>query len=130
MSSSGSSRPLSPHLQIWKWSMNMTLSIFHRASGVALAAGSLMLVWMLAAAAGGEEYYRCFHDFASSWIGQLMLFGWTGALTFHMCSGVRHLVMDTGALLTIPQAKKAGFVIFIVSIALTLGMWACVKMFY
>ncbi len=126
----GPLRPLSPHLQIWKWSMNMALSIFHRASGIALSVGTLMLVWMLVAAAGGSESYQGFHDFAVSWFGQLCLFGWTGALFFHICSGVRHLIMDTGRMITIPAAEKAGMVIFIVSIALTLGTWGCLKFFY
>lgn len=125
-----SSRPLSPHLQIWKWSMNMALSIFHRASGVALSVGSLMLVWMLVAAANGSESYACFRDFATSIFGQICLFGWTGALFFHLCSGTRHLLMDTGRLLTIPQAEKAGVIIFVVAASLTLGVWGCVKFFY
>lgn len=130
MTSRVSTRPLSPHLQIWKWSMNMLLSILHRASGIALSVGSFMLVWFLAAAASGHESYQCFLSVAQSWFGQLCLFGWTGALMFHLCAGTRHIVMDTGRGMTIPQTKKAGFVIFIVSIALTLGMWACVKMYY
>ena len=124
------SRPLSPHLQIWRWTMNMALSIFHRASGVALSVGALLLVWMLFSAASGKEAYLCFLDFTTSWFGQLCLFGWTAALYYHLCSGVRHLIMDTGAMLTIPATQRAGFVIFVVSIALTLGTWGCLKFFY
>ncbi len=127
---SPSQRPLSPHLQIWKWSMNMALSIFHRASGIALSVGTLMLVWMLVAAASGPQSYQCFLDFATSWFGQLCLFGWTGALFFHACSGVRHLIMDTGRMITVPAAEKVGVIIFVVSIALTLGTWGCLKFFY
>ena len=121
-------RPLSPHLQVWKWTLTMALSILHRASGVALSLGTLMIVWMLVAAASGQENYECFRSFASSIIGQFLLFGWTGAVYFHMCSGIRHLLMDAGYLMTIPQAEKAGKVIFIVSIALTLATWGVLKL--
>lgn len=120
-------RPLSPHLQVWKWAMNMTLSILHRVSGVALSLGTLALVWMIVAVANGPDAYACFYTFITSVFGQLLLFGWTGALYYHLCSGIRHLLMDAGYLLTIPQAVKAGYVIFIVSIALTLATWGCVK---
>ncbi|HNQ91861.1 MAG TPA: succinate dehydrogenase, cytochrome b556 subunit [Alphaproteobacteria bacterium] len=130
MASSLPPRPLSPHLQIWRWTMNMALSIFHRVSGVGLSVGTLMLVWMLVAAATDEESYKCFLDFATSWVGQVCLFGWTAALYYHLCSGVRHLIMDTGAMITIPATQKAGFVIFVVSIALTLSTWGCLKYFY
>lgn len=120
-------RPLSPHLQIWKWTLTMALSILHRATGIALSVGTLMVVWMLVSAASGEAAYSCFLDFASSFIGQLMLFGWMGTLYFHLCSGVRHLLMDAGFLLTIPQAEKAGKIIFVVAITMTLVTWVLMK---
>lgn len=123
------SRPLSPHLQIWKWSMNMTLSILHRASGIALSVGTLMLIWFLVAAATSQDAYDCFVSFATTWFGQLCLFGWTGAMFFHMCSGLRHLIMDTGRMISIPASEKAGFLIFVVSIALTLGLWGCLTFY-
>ena len=120
-------RPLSPHLQVWKWTLTMALSILHRASGIALVAGMLMLVWMLVAAASGEMAYECFLTFSKSIVGQIMLFGWTGALYYHLCSGIRHLLMDAGYLLTIPQAERAGKIIFIVAIAMTLATWGVLK---
>lgn len=129
MSVKQANRPLSPHLQIWKWSMNMALSILHRVSGIALSLGTLMLVWMLVAAASGQMAYETFHSFAASFFGQLLLFGWTGALFFHLCSGIRHLLMDAGYLITIPQAEKAGKVILIVSISLTFAVWGAIKFF-
>jgi succinate dehydrogenase / fumarate reductase cytochrome b subunit len=96
---------------------------------VALSVGTLMLVWMLVSAASGQIAYEAFHSFASSFVGQILLFGWTGAMFFHLCSGIRHLMMDAGYLLTIPQAEKAGRIIFIVSIALTISVWASIKFF-
>ena len=128
MSSNKVNRPLSPHLQVWKWTLTMALSILHRASGVALAFGLLMIVWMLVAAASGQTSYECFLSFTTSIFGQLLLFGWTGAVYYHMCSGIRHLLMDAGYLMTIPQAEKAGKVIFIISIAMTLATWGVLKL--
>ncbi len=129
MSSNSANRPLSPHLQIWKWTLTMAMSILHRASGIALSIGTLVLVWMLVAAASGQMAYETFHGFATSIIGQLLLFGWTGAVFYHLCSGVRHLLMDAGYLLTIPQAEKAGKIIIVVSIALTFAVWGAIKFF-
>ena len=122
-------RPLSPHLQVWKWTLTMAMSILHRISGIALSLVMLMVVWMLVAAAMGAETYNCFHSFITSNFGQLLLFGWTGAIYYHLCSGVRHLLMDAGYMLTIPQATRAGYIIFVVAIAMTLATWATVKTF-
>lgn len=120
-------RPLSPHLQVWKWTFTMALSILHRASGIALVGGSLLLVWMLIAAASGETSYNYFLNFAQSIIGQVVLFGFTGTVYYHMCSGIRHFVMDLGYGITVKQAQKAGIIMFIVAIALTLATWGALK---
>ncbi len=122
-----SSRPLSPHLQIWKWTLTMALSIFHRASGCALAIGTVVLVWWLVAAVGGAGAYDSFLTCIKSTTGQVMLFGWSLALYFHLCSGIRHLLMDTGRLLTIKGSDRAGIIIFLATILLTLGTWATLK---
>ena len=127
MSTKQANRPLSPHLQVWKWTLTMAMSIFHRASGVALSVGTLMLVWMLVAAASGQNSYETFASFAKSIVGQIMLFGWTGALYFHLLSGIRHLFMDAGYLITIPQADRVSKIIIILAIALTLATWGCLK---
>lgn len=127
MSTKMANRPLSPHLQVWKWTITMAMSIFHRASGIALAIGTLMLVWMLVAAASGQNSFETFSHFAKSIVGQIMLFGWTGALYFHMLSGVRHLFMDAGYLINIPQADRVSKIIIILAIALTLATWGALK---
>jgi succinate dehydrogenase / fumarate reductase cytochrome b subunit len=116
-------RPLSPHLQVWKWTITMALSIFHRASGVALSIGTLMIVWWLMAAASGPAAYETFTNFAGSFLGQLMLLGWTAALFYHMLSGIRHLLMDCGFLFEIKDADRAGIIIFVMTIILTLITW-------
>jgi len=89
-------RPLSPHLQVWRWHVTMLGSILHRASGVALYAGALAVVAWLAALAAGPEWYARFAACASSPIGLLVWFGLTAAVFYHLASGLRHLVWDLG----------------------------------
>ena len=120
-------RPLSPHLQVWKWTLTMALSIFHRATGVALTAGLFLVAWGLASAATSPEAYVQFITCMTSQIGQLMLMGWTFALFFHMGTGTRHLIMDTGRLLTAKQGDMAGVLIILFAIAATAYTWAVVK---
>src|SRR6516165_8818565 len=88
--------PLSPHLQIYRWQLTSVLSILHRAAGVALSAGAILLVWWLVAAASGPDAYQSVADFLASWLGLLLLFGWTLSLFYHLCNGIRHLVWDAG----------------------------------
>lgn len=122
-----SSRPLSPHLQVWKWTITMALSIFHRATGCALAVGTLVLVWWLVAAVGGAGTYDSFITTVKSPIGQAALFGWTLAYYYHLCSGLRHLLMDTGRLLTVKSSDTAGVLIFLATIGLTVATWIYLK---
>ncbi len=117
------SRPLSPHIQIWKWTLTMTMSILHRASGMALCAGLLMIVWLLVAAASGAGAYNAFTTFATSILGQLMLIGWTFAIFLHMGSGIRHLIMDTGRLLTVHNSNLAVLFIWVSAAVLTAATW-------
>ncbi len=86
-------RPLSPHLQIYRWQLTSVLSILHRAAGVALTAGAILLVWWLVAAASGPDAYESVADFLGSWLGLLLLFGWSLSLFYHLCNGIRHLVL-------------------------------------
>ncbi len=120
-------RPLSPHLQVWRWTPTMAMSILHRSTGCALAVGLLIAVWWLVAAAGGAGSYDTFLTFATSTIGQLMLAGWLFALYLHMFSGIRHLVMDTGRWLTVQAGDRAAAVIILSSVFFTLVTWACMK---
>lgn len=119
-------RPLSPHLQIWKWTFTMAVSILHRMTGAALAFGLLVVVWGVFALASGPSAYETFRTVASSWIGQLALLGWTFALYLHIGTGIRHLLMDSGYLISIPHATRAGQVIIASSVILTAATWLCV----
>jgi succinate dehydrogenase / fumarate reductase cytochrome b subunit len=89
-------RPLSPHLQIWRPTLTMTMSIVHRITGAGLYFGALLLAWWLLAAAAGPNAYAWVEGFFGSIIGKLVLFGYTWALIHHMLGGIRHLIWDTG----------------------------------
>ena len=119
-------RPLSPHLQIYRWRLTMALSILHRMTGIALAIGTLMVIWMLLAAATGMEAFAVFTGFAASTLGQVLLLGWTAALFYHMCNGIRHLFWDMGKGFSIPAAYRSGYAVIIISIALTVFTWVSV----
>lgn len=89
-------RPLSPHIQIYRWTLTMMLSILHRATGVALYAGTALLAWWLLAAASGPEAYATVQAVSAAWYGKLVLFGYSWALLHHMFGGLRHFIWDMG----------------------------------
>ena len=117
------SRPLSPHLQIYKPQITSTLSILHRLTGVALGAGTLFLMWWLVAAAAGPDYYAMVQGWLASFVGRVLLFGFTFALFYHLCNGIRHLFWDMGHGFDIDVAARNGWIVVIASIVLTLGAW-------
>ncbi len=117
------SRPLSPHLQIYRWQLTMFLSILHRITGFGLAMGAFLAVWWLMAALGGANSFDRFHDFTHSLIGQLMLAGWLFSLSFHFLNGLRHLVWDTGRWLTLKGAYASGYAVLFGAIAMTAALW-------
>jgi succinate dehydrogenase / fumarate reductase cytochrome b subunit len=119
-------RPLSPHLGIYRWQLTMTLSILHRATGVALAVGTLLVVALLLALAKGPESYAAVQSFCASPFGLFLLFGWSWALCFHLCNGIRHLAWDTVWGFEIPRAYFTGWTVVVVSLAMTVLIWACV----
>jgi succinate dehydrogenase / fumarate reductase cytochrome b subunit len=116
-------RPLSPHLQIYKPQMTSVLSILHRATGMALVFGIVMVVWMLVSAAMGPEAYSVFRWFVNSWVGQLMLFGWSFCLFYHMSNGVRHLIWDTGRLFKMEHAYIGGYLVLASAFTMTFLLW-------
>lgn len=116
-------RPLSPHLQIYRWPVTMATSILHRATGIALAIGSLLLAWWLLAAAAGPDYYAMVQAIMGSWLGRLVLFGFTWALFYHLLSGIRHLFWDTGRGFGLPAANRASWLVIAGSVVLTVLAW-------
>ena len=121
-------RPLSPHIQVYRWQWTMMLSIPHRATGIALAVGALLLVWWLLALASGPDAFAGVHAFLGSWIGRLLLFGWTWSLMYHLANGLRHLFWDVGVGLELPAAQASGYAVVVASVALTLAIWVAAYM--
>lgn len=116
-------RPLSPHLQSYRWQISMTLSILHRASGIVLSVGALMLVWWLVAAATSEAAFGDVQWFLDSVLGWLLLFGWTAALFYHLFAGLRHLAWDAGYGYEKPAYHATGYAVVIATAACTLLAW-------
>jgi succinate dehydrogenase / fumarate reductase cytochrome b subunit len=115
------SRPLSPHLTIWRWGPHMAVSILHRATGIALSiAGLGLLTWWLLAIAEGEDAYLRFAKLAASPVG---LIGLTWSFFQHLLSGVRHLVMDSGAAFELETNKRFAILTIAGSLILTIVTW-------
>lgn len=104
-------RPLSPHLQVYRPQITSVLSILHRITGVALTFATLLLTWWLAAAAYGPEQFADAQAFLGSWFGQLLLWGFTFAVFYHLANGVRHLLWDFGWGFEIDQVRKTGIAV-------------------
>lgn len=116
-------RPLSPHLQVYKWGAHMAVSILHRATGSALAFGSILLTWWLVAMASGYEYFSTVQDYAGTIIGRIVLFGITLSLMQHLASGIRHLFMDMGKIYDLKINTVTAQATFVFSVLATLGIW-------
>jgi len=120
---SAPNRPLSPHLQIYRPQMTSILSITHRMTGVALTAGTLLFVYWLVAAASGAEAYETARGLIGSWFGRLLLLGWSLALFFHLCNGIRHLFWDAGYGYELPDAQRSGYAVLAATVFLTIVAW-------
>lgn len=116
-------RPISPHLQVYKPQITSVLSIFHRITGVALTFGLILLVAWIFTLSLGEEYFEYFSLFIKSWFGLLILFGFTFALSYHFCNGIRHLFWDAGYGYEIETVHKSGLAVLFVSFSLTTLIW-------
>lgn len=121
---SAKNRPLSPHLQVYRWQWTMAYSILNRATGVALAGGALFLVCWLVALAGGAEDFNLVQIFSQSILGKILLFGWTWSLFFHLLNGIRHMVWDSGRWLDLKTAEASGHIMMVGSVLLTIAAWA------
>jgi succinate dehydrogenase / fumarate reductase cytochrome b subunit len=119
-------RPLSPHLMIYKPQLTSALSIFHRFAGVGLAAGTLLMVWWLTAAATSPEAFGAVQAFLHSWFGRLLLFGWTVALFYHFFNGIRHLVWDAGGGFERQNYVRSGLAVVAGTAVCTALVWLAV----
>lgn len=112
-------RPLSPHLEVYRWQLSMLTSMVHRITGVGLTLGAVLIVWWFLAASTNAEYFATADAFLTSWFGELVLIGSLWALSYHLLNGIRHLVWDTGRGLDLEDTKKSGIVVLAGSVVLT-----------
>lgn len=120
---SSQERPLSPHLQVYRPQITSVLSIVHRATGIALAAGTLLLLWWLVAAAAGPDSFATVQGFIGSIIGRTLLLGWSWSLFYHLCNGIRHLAWDAGWGFELKTVYASGWTVVVMSVVLTLAAW-------
>jgi succinate dehydrogenase / fumarate reductase cytochrome b subunit len=116
-------RPLSPHLGVYRWQWTMALSILHRATGIALAVGTLLLVYWLWAAASGPAAFASASALIGSWFGQICLFGWTASLFYHLFNGIRHLAWDAGKGFELKTAWASGMLVVAAAAVATILVW-------
>lgn len=117
-------RPLSPHLQVYRWGWTMSLSILHRFSGIVLSLGTLLLVWWLAALSGGPDAHEQFSDFTGHWFGQLVLAGWSVAFFYHLSNGIRHLMWDAGWGFELDTARRTAAIVVVATVVMSALSWA------
>ena len=116
-------RPLSPHLQIYRFLWTMALSILHRMTGVFLTVGSIFLVYWVVSVAAGPEAYATAQALAGHWLGMLLMLGWTLALYYHLFNGIRHLFWDAGRGLDLGTARLSGYLVVLAAVVFTVATW-------
>jgi succinate dehydrogenase / fumarate reductase cytochrome b subunit len=116
-------RPISPHLQIYRWPLPMAMSIVHRVTGVGLYFGTLLVAWWLIAAGSGPNAYSRISGFINSGFGRLILFGYTWALIHHMLGGIRHLIWDMGYGFDAHEREGLSLATLVGSVLLTVVLW-------
>lgn len=126
MSSTQPNRPLSPHLQVYRWPITMFLSILHRITGFGLTLGLVPFALWIWGLAYDAELYQCMTDLFSMLIGKIALFCWTLAFYFHLGNGLRHLNWDLGKGFEISEATTSSWLVIIFALSLTVFTWAMV----
>jgi len=116
-------RPLSPHLQVYKWPVSMALSISHRATGIGLSVGALLMTWWLVAAASSDSAFAAVQGFLGSWFGVFLLFCWAAALLLHLFQGIRHLAWDAGYGFDNRSYRVTGWGVLVATVVATLIVW-------
>jgi succinate dehydrogenase / fumarate reductase cytochrome b subunit len=117
-------RPLSPHMQVWRWHLTAVASIMHRATGVALYGGALIAAGWAASLASGPQAFEAYRGLFGSALGKLILAGLTFSAFYHAANGVRHLFWDAGAGFEprVATASAAGALAF--AVVATAAVWA------
>jgi succinate dehydrogenase / fumarate reductase, cytochrome b subunit len=117
-------RPLSPHLTIYRWPVTMATSITHRATGVGLSVGAVILAWWLVSISNGPEGWQSFHALSDTPIGLLVVFGLTWSLVYHFLNGIRHLAWDLGYGFEKHLAERNSMMILVGSIVIAVALFA------
>lgn len=112
-------RPLSPHLQVYRPQITSMLSIMHRATGVALAAGTLLFTYWLLSATYGPEKFASAQSLLGSWLGQIVLWGFTFSIFYHLANGLRHLAWDAGWGFALERVRLTGWLVMLFAAAMT-----------
>lgn len=116
-------RPLSPHLQIYRPTLNMVLSVFHRGTGTVLALSTPLLVYWLMTLAAGPDAYAELQQCLSHWIFKVVLLGYVFSMSYHLCNGVRHLFWDVGRGYANEEVQRSGMIAIVVALVLTLAIF-------
>lgn len=119
-----STRPLSPHMTIYRWPVTMMTSITHRITGVGLALGAVVLAWWLVSISNGPEGWQSFHAVSDTPVGLLILFGLTWSLIYHFLNGIRHLAWDLGYGFDKRVSERNSVIVFALSIIAALAVFA------
>jgi succinate dehydrogenase / fumarate reductase cytochrome b subunit len=119
-------RPLSPHLSVYRWKYTLVSSITNRATGLALTAGFLVLLYWIMAILGGPQTYQRAEDVLAHPIFKLILSGFLFAFSYHLIAGIRHLIWDTARGMEKRQSQKSAWLVGALSVLLTLVLiyWA------
>jgi len=120
------SRPLSPHLSVWRFQLPAVMSILHRITGVILVSGTVLLTVWLLALASGEASFNFIQAIITHPLGLFVLFGYSVVLFYHACNGVRHLFWDAGIGLDIPGVYKSGRIAVVIAVLLIVGFWSVI----
>lgn len=115
------SKPLSPHLQVYRPQITSVLSIMHRGTGVFLSLGAFVLAYWLVALASGEARYQSVAECFAWWPVQLLMIGWVFAFYYHLCNGIRHLFWDMGKGFELATVTKSGIAVIIGALILSVA---------
>ena len=116
-------RPLSPHLQVYRWQMTSVLSILHRGTGLFLVLGTVMIAFWVIALALGQNIFDSYQAWLMSLLGKMLLVGWSFSLFYHWANGIRHLLWDAGWGYEIERVYMTGWIVVSISLILTGLLW-------
>lgn len=118
-----SSRPLSPHLQVYRPQITSVLSVLHRGTGIVIATGAVLVALWIGSVALGPDWYGTMSALVNSLPGKFLVFIWTACTAYHLCNGIRHLAWDAGFGFELPQVYLTGKLVVFATAVITAGVW-------